>query len=144
MIKKVITEEEKEKYLIAFNNLYNEAPIVKEVKYLGIILSFDNKANDPRLTRCISYEKFLTLPEESTVVMCGYITDMGLKKSKKGKMYGLLEITDEKYNTWEIMTSDKSYLEIENNVKKGSRAIFSGKKLDDTKISLDKANIFSL
>ena len=143
-VKKTITEEEKQKYLTAFEKLYNENKIVKEVKYLGIILSFDNKKNDPRLSRCISYQDFLMLPEESEVIMNGYVTDMGLKKSKKGKMYGLLEIVDDKYNTWEVMTSDRSYLTFENEIKKGDMVIFGGKKLDDTKISLDKSNIFHL
>lgn len=146
--KKKETEEEKaireKTYLDAFQKLYNMPEQEKEAKYLGIVLTNAIDRKNPSFSNCLTYEQFLEKGVDSDVILAGYITDMNLTKSKKGKMYGLIQMSDELYNDFEIMTNEKCYLEIEKKVEKGNLVILRGKKLDSLKISLNKDNLYKV
>lgn len=143
-IRKVMSEEEKQKYLEAFNKMYFAKDQEKEAKYMGIIISNNIDRCNPQLSNCITYNDFLELPNDSELIMSGFIINMSLTKSKKGRMYGLISISDEFFNEFELMTNEKSYLEIENRIFKGNLVIMKGKKMDNTKISLIKDNIYKI
>lgn len=148
MAKRIENLEEKQKreqeYLSAFNKLYFISEQEKEAKYLGIVLSNKIDRSNPQLSNCLTYEQFLELENDKDVIIAGFITDMSLTKSKKGKMYGLIKLSDELFNDFELITTEKNYLSFENRISNGNLVILKGKKMDNIKLSLNKDNIYKI
>ena len=137
MVKKTMSEEEKQKYLTAFETLYGASQIEKEAKYLGIILSFIDLSKYAQFANCLPYDKFLLLEEKQKAKMCGYVMEIGLQKSKKGNTYGLISIMDDQYNSLDIICGSKTFLEIDDTIKKGDLVVFSCTKSDNSKVFLE-------
>ncbi len=134
----------KNKYEDSLAVLFTENLRTKQSKHLGIILNNHIDRSKPELQNCLDYDTFEKLPEKSNAILCGYLIDVEIKKSKKGNKYVILYITDDSYNSYEVMVSEKIYAYLSSKVELGDFVIYKAKKLEGSKLSLDKDHLFKL
>lgn len=125
-------------------DLYNRDNKVKESQYLGMIFSNSIDRTHAKLVNCITKEQFDKKPIDSEVVLAGLITKIDKEKSKKGNYYGLISLTDENYNDYEVMTTERNLLNLQLTIGAGDLVIFKAKKLDNTKLSLIKTMMYKV
>ena len=143
-LEQIVQWWKKGKYEGDIIELLNRNNKIKESQYLGMIFSNHIDRNHPKLVNCISKEKYDKIAENSDVVMAGLITTIDREKSKKGNYYGLITLTDEKFNTLDVITTEKNLLMLQNNVSVGDLVVFKGKKLDNSKLSLIKEMMYKV
>ncbi|MCM1260593.1 MAG: DNA polymerase III subunit alpha [Staphylococcus sp.] len=124
--------------------LYNTNEKVKESKYLGMIFSNHIDRTNPKLVNCISKEELDKKPEESEAILAGLITSIDREKSKKGNYYGLITLTDEKFNKFEVLTTEKIVMNLQLQINIGDLVVFKVKKLDSGKLSLIKEMMYKI
>lgn len=107
--KKLLTKEERAKYkeelkqkaIAAFEQMYQTPLSMYELKHLGFILSIDLKKYENLLKDQVNPNM---VEDDSTVFLYGFLSDIKNMKSKKGNYYGLIQIIDQNFNNFEIIT----------------------------------------
>ena len=107
--KKLLTKEERAKYkeelkqkaIVAFEQMYQTPLSMYELKHLGFILSIDLKKYENLLKDQVNPN---TVEDNSTIPLYGFLFDIKNMKSKKGNYYGLIQIIDQNFNNFEIIT----------------------------------------
>ncbi len=107
--KKLLTKEERAKYkeelkqkaIAVFEQMYQTPLSMYELKHLGFILSIDLKKYENLLKDQVNPNM---VEDDSTVFLYGFLSDIKNMKSKKGNYYGLIQIIDQNFNNFEIIT----------------------------------------
>lgn len=134
----------KGKYEGDIKEFYNTNEKIKESKYLGMIFSNHIDRTNQKLVNCISKEELDKKPEESEAILAGLITSIDREKSKKGNYYGFITLTDEKFNKFEVLTTEKIVMKLQLQMNIGDLVVFKVKKLDSGKLSLVKEMMFKV